>query len=259
MSTTAAETVAGRVRKLTLAGGVAATYRVADPGFRGPRRVIVAVHGTGGSGGELIAQLREVNAAVLGRDTLLLCPSFETPYQYLCPRADEDLLAMCRVLGERFELVDPLQLFGFSGGAQFVHRFAARHPARVGACVAFAAGCWTNPDGEPHGMQVDEDWFAQEPWNDPRVLAAAREPVTDREAYRRIRWCVGVGDRDHFARQRSAAVFHRALLDFDCEARWVSWAGAHDLPSGRPLRDAMAFLGQGEPVTAHAGSFGETL
>ncbi len=39
-----------------------------------------------------------------------------------------------------------LHLFGFSGGAQFVHRYVMAHPARVARAVAVAAGWYTMPD-----------------------------------------------------------------------------------------------------------------
>jgi pimeloyl-ACP methyl ester carboxylesterase len=37
-------------------------------------------------------------------------------------------------------------LFGFSGGAQFAHRFAFLYPQRVSECLCFAAGWYTYPD-----------------------------------------------------------------------------------------------------------------
>jgi len=46
-------------------------------------------------------------------------------------------------------------LFGFSGGAQFAHRFTFLHPDRVNACVCVAAGWYTFPDPRrqfPRGM-----------------------------------------------------------------------------------------------------------
>lgn len=41
---------------------------------------------------------------------------------------------------------DMLNLFGFSGGAQFVHRFAMAYPERVARLVAGSAGWYTFPD-----------------------------------------------------------------------------------------------------------------
>jgi pimeloyl-ACP methyl ester carboxylesterase len=41
-----------------------------------------------------------------------------------------------------------IALFGFSGGAQFSHRYALIHPGRVRACVPASAGWYTLPDPE---------------------------------------------------------------------------------------------------------------
>jgi pimeloyl-ACP methyl ester carboxylesterase len=41
---------------------------------------------------------------------------------------------------------DPINLAGFSGGAQFAHRYTMAHPERVAHLVAIAAGWYTLPD-----------------------------------------------------------------------------------------------------------------
>jgi pimeloyl-ACP methyl ester carboxylesterase len=49
-----------------------------------------------------------------------------------------------------------IYLFGFSGGGQFVHRFALRHPQRVMRYVVASAGWYTFPDPEqafPRGIR----------------------------------------------------------------------------------------------------------
>lgn len=48
-------------------------------------------------------------------------------------------------------------LFGFSGGAQFAHRFALAHPGRVASAVLVGAGWYTFPDQEhpyPYGLDT---------------------------------------------------------------------------------------------------------
>lgn len=59
-------------------------------------------------------------------------------------------LALCAILADarqHFALAtDKVSLFGFSGGAQFAHRFALIHPRRVRACVPASAGWYTMPD-----------------------------------------------------------------------------------------------------------------
>lgn len=48
-----------------------------------------------------------------------------------------------------------IDLFGFSGGAQFAHRFAMLHPERFGRLVVCSAGWYTRPDAYeayPYGL-----------------------------------------------------------------------------------------------------------
>lgn len=49
-------------------------------------------------------------------------------------------------------------LFGYSGGAQFAHRFLMAHPEQVKAAVVAAAGWYTLPDAAvayPYGLRID--------------------------------------------------------------------------------------------------------
>ena len=49
----------------------------------------------------------------------------------------------------------PFYLFGFSGGAQFAHRYVLAHPDRVAAAGIGAAGWYTFPDSAtpyPYGL-----------------------------------------------------------------------------------------------------------
>jgi pimeloyl-ACP methyl ester carboxylesterase len=53
--------------------------------------------------------------------------------------------------------VDRVVLFGYSGGAQFAHRFVMAHPHRVASVLVVAAGWYTFPDDErayPHGLKL---------------------------------------------------------------------------------------------------------
>lgn len=56
--------------------------------------------------------------------------------------------------------VSSIQLFGFSGGAQFAHRFTMARPHRVARAVIAAAGWYTFPDSEkryPYGIRASRD------------------------------------------------------------------------------------------------------
>jgi pimeloyl-ACP methyl ester carboxylesterase len=51
----------------------------------------------------------------------------------------------------------PIHLAGFSGGAQFAHRYTMAHPRRVARLIAVAAGWYTLPDSTqryPHGLRT---------------------------------------------------------------------------------------------------------
>ena len=77
------------------------------------------------------------------------------------PRADKALNSM---LDEAALLTGAdtarICLFGFSGGAQFVHRYAMAYPHRVAAAVVVAAGWYTFPDARrrfPYGIRRSRD------------------------------------------------------------------------------------------------------
>lgn len=81
----------------------------------------------------------------------------------------------------------PLHLFGYSAGAQFVHRFAMAHPHRVAALAVGAAGWYTWPDPAlpyPLGWAGMSDWLGRSP---------------DVHAFLRLPTRVWVGDRDTVA------------------------------------------------------------
>lgn len=74
-----------------------------------------------------------------------------------------------------------VDIFGFSGGGQFAHRFAMARPARVGALVISSAGWYTFP-GEAARY--------------PRGLAGKRPPGADEAAFLAIPMLVAVGSAD---------------------------------------------------------------
>jgi poly(3-hydroxybutyrate) depolymerase len=80
-----------------------------------------------------------------------------------------------------------IHFFGYSGGAQFVHRLALLHPRRVASLGIGAAGWYTWPDD-------------QRPW--PQGLSGAPVDSTsalDMEAFLRLPIALWVGERDNAA------------------------------------------------------------
>jgi len=116
-------------------------------------RVLVCVHGVSRNALEQIQLLRPY-AEKYG--VALIAPLFTQTgfrdYQRLGrhghgPRADLALIRILQNIGATTPLsTDQVALFGFSGGAQFAHRFALAHSQRVQAMILGAAGWYTMPD-----------------------------------------------------------------------------------------------------------------
>lgn len=125
--------------------------------------IFVAVHGLASNSDELASAF---SAYCEMAGVVLLAPIFTTEqhpdYQRLGRlgrgvRAD---VALDRCIAEVVSLTGAdakqLHLFGHSGGAQFVHRYAMAHPHRVAGAVVASAGWYTFPDTQvrfPYGIR----------------------------------------------------------------------------------------------------------
>ncbi len=115
--------------------------------------VLVAVHGISRNAAEIALRFSQssewdgwaIIAPVFGRKQF-------GQYQQLTAKdgqtsSDSALLMLLERLELDFALdVERVSLFGFSGGAQMVHRFALLHPQRVRKVYAMAAGWYMLPD-----------------------------------------------------------------------------------------------------------------
>ena len=131
---------------------------------RAEPRILLAVHGINRNAIEQAKSFAEICER---QNVVLVVPVFEpdlhSDYQRLGRqgrgvRAD---LALNRCLDEVALLtgadVSQFAMFGFSGGAQFVHRYAMAHPHRVKHAVLAAAGWYTFPDNTqrfPYGIRT---------------------------------------------------------------------------------------------------------
>ena len=127
--------------------------------------VLVAVHGVSRNAYE---QAVVFSALCDARGAVLLVPIFtrdqHRDYQRLGrkdrgPRVD---LLLHRCLSEVASLcgadVTQVRLFGFSGGAQFAHRYVMAHPHRVARAIVAASGWYTFPDRArryPYGIRLN--------------------------------------------------------------------------------------------------------
>jgi pimeloyl-ACP methyl ester carboxylesterase len=157
--------------------GAAAAFALIHRPGRGPRaldcwlalpaaprpgaRPLIAVHGIA-RGAREQAEAFAPAAAAQGR--VVVAPLFDearwSGYQRaVAPRrADAALLGLLSELeGEGAIAPGPFDLFGYSGGAQFAHRFAMLYPHRLGSLSVCAAGWWTMPDATafPYGLGGD--------------------------------------------------------------------------------------------------------
>lgn len=186
--------VPGVLTRLQLAGDREQTYYVYLPRLVQPgAAMVVTVHGISRNAREHALRLAPF-AERYG--VVLVAPLFEESrfpdYQRLGrpDRGERADLMLERIVDElaRTTLADPrkLYLFGFSGGGQFVHRFAMAHPERVASYAVGAAGWYTFPSDSlsfPRGTSIPADGF---------------EDVTfDAERYLRIPALVLVGERDN--------------------------------------------------------------
>ncbi len=171
---------------------------------RPPRRLLVSVHGISRNAEEHLQEALPLAAAC---GVALLVPRFSAfdfpDYQRLGrrghgPRAD---LALLRALDEVADLfaweLPRIDLFGYSGGAQFAHRFALVHPRRIRRLGLGAAGWYSWPD---RGLRYP--------------LGVGRTPALDaplclkRLLRKRIRVYVGAQDR-----RRDPALNTREAID----------------------------------------------
>jgi len=133
-------------------------YLLRLPAVPDPHRVLVVVHGISRNASMMIRGLAE-DAECAGYSLLAPCFSQRQfdDYQRLGrqgrgARADLELLAM---LGDAGVEAGSFDLFGFSGGAQFAHRFVAAHPGVAASMILTAAGWYTDPTSQrrfPRGL-----------------------------------------------------------------------------------------------------------
>ncbi len=161
---------------------------------------IVAVHGIRRNARQQ-AELLAERASASGR--AVIAPLFDRGrwprYQQAVRRgrADLALIALMEALRRQgIWRTQRFELSGFSGGAQFAHRFAMLHPHLVARLTVASAGWYTFPDAAPfpYGLSVrpgrPDPWSAVGENNIKRFLAIP------------IQVCVGADDtlRDHSTR-----------------------------------------------------------
>ncbi len=184
---------------------------------------LVAIHGIQ-RGVRDQAELYAARASVLGRP--VIAPLFDAKewpnYQQVVrkKRADLALLALMSELRlSGIWRTRNFELAGYSGGAQFAHRFAMLYPHLVARLTVISAGWYTFPDTAvfPYGLAAragrEDDWG-------PRLAAGL-----DRFLRLPIQVCVGAQDNVRDSNTRSGVAIDRQQ-GADRVTRAARWAEA---------------------------------
>ncbi len=159
-----------------------------------PMELVVVMHGTG----RAFVEYRDAFAEFARwNDCIILCPLFPVgvrgdgdrdAFKHLKEgeiRYDEVLLGMVAELEEKFGCdFSRFALFGYSGGGQFVNRFALLHPERLWGLSIGAPGSVTLLD-------ADKDW-----WVGTRGMQERYGKALDLDALRRVAVHMVVGKAD---------------------------------------------------------------
>jgi len=127
--------------------------------------LFIGIHGINADGNQAIDLWKEFADP---EGFILACPSFKNGYQRLEYATDYRMIDIIGELKKDFR-IDGKKIFieGFSGGAQFTHRFVFRHTECVQAASIIAAGSYDNPaySGKAKGIKflvmVGEDDFGR--------------------------------------------------------------------------------------------------
>ncbi len=125
--------------------GMGRDYWLYTPDNMVPNKIywlVVGVHGAKGSGKGAAGLARWVNEM---DNVIVIGPSFPINgpyYQGLGGESDRQLLEIQKTLQKEFKLRGKMFLYGFSGGSQYSHRFAIKHPESVIGVSAHSGGSW---------------------------------------------------------------------------------------------------------------------
>ena len=175
-------------------------YLPKNAATRGPLQVLVTVHGMGGDGPSFCQNL--INRADAD-GFAIIAPTFQYHDYKVTANVTADDSAM---LPHLKQIIDQLPertgltfkgkviLYGFSRGAQIVHRFAEFYPEQVLAVALFSAGSYTLPQtamttaGVPQNMAF--------PFGVADLSQYGSKDAFNSLAFRQIHFFVGVGGSD---------------------------------------------------------------
>ena len=175
-------------------------YLPKNAATRGPLQVLVTVHGMGGDGQSFCQNL--INRADAD-GFAIVAPTFQYHDYKVTANVTADDSAM---LPRLKQIVDQLPqrtgltfkgkvlLYGFSRGAQIVHRFAELYPEQVLAVALFSAGAYTLPQtAMTMGGTAQNMAF---PFGVADLSQYGSKDAFNSIAFRQIHFFVGVGGAD---------------------------------------------------------------
>lgn len=213
-------------------------YIPSNAAARGPLQVLVTVHGMGGNGASFCQNL--INRAEQD-GWIIVSPTFK--YQdyhnpdsvlqddtHMLPRLKEILDNLPAKTG--LPIRDKALLYGFSRGAQVVHRFAEFYPDRTLAVALFSAGSYTLPVTTTGGDGV------QAALNFPFGIADIQKYTNapfDAAAFRQVPFFLGVGGADS--------------NPADAPRAWDPYLGATRIARAQSFEKALTDLGTDSSLT----------
>ena len=244
-------------------------YIPTNAAARGPLQVLVTVHGMGGDGTSFCQNLisrAEQEGWIIVSPTYHYLDNYER--RLPCARTTSKLMPHLKQYLDNLPaktglpIRDKVLLYGFSRGAQIVHRFAEFYPDKTLAVALFAAGSYTLPvptmsmDGTPTHAQLPVRGGGSPEVRGHAVRCSAhsgRFPSSsvsvariDPTGYAPPAWNPYIGTtrlaRAQSIRARFDGLWHRRLVDrlpghrarhhdATCAARrWASSTGKHSPP-----------------------------
>lgn len=161
------------------------TPETMTPGKR--YQLVVGVHGVGGNGKGACGMAGWAKRG----DVIVIGPTFvtkgERPYQNGDGIHAKKLIALAETLGKSHQLNEKMFLHGFSGGAQFVHRFAMLHPNHVCGASAHSAGSWATDGYGEMSSSAKKVFFAISCGEKDTAKSFPQAPFNRLEWYGRFR------------------------------------------------------------------------
>lgn len=168
-----------------------------EPGVR--YQLVVGVHGAGGNGKGACG----IAGWAKRGDVVVIGPSFvakgERPYQNGDGIHAEKLIALSKTLGQTYHLKEKMFLHGFSGGAQFAHRFAMLHPEHVCGVSAHSAGSWATDGYGEMSVAAKKIPFAISCGENDTAKSFSTAPFNRLEWYGRFRDALERGNYTYLA------------------------------------------------------------